>query len=64
MPMKVKELIVLLEEDGWFVVRTKGIHRQYHHPVKAGAVTVSGKPSIEVPVGTLQSTLLQAVLKK
>ena len=64
MPVKVKDLIVRLEEDGWFLVRTKGSHRQYHHPTKPGTVTVSGKPSVEVPVGTLNSALRQAGLKK
>lgn len=52
MPVKVRDLIVRLEADGWFLVRTKGSHRQYHHPTKPGTVTVSGKPSVEVPIGT------------
>jgi predicted RNA binding protein YcfA (HicA-like mRNA interferase family) len=64
MPMKVKELVALLEQDGWFLVRTRGSHRQYHHPSKSGTVTVAGKASIEVPVGTLMSVLKQAGLKK
>lgn len=64
MPMKVKELIALLEADGWFLVRTKGSHRQYRHRNKAGTVTVSGKSSVEVPIGTLNSALRQAGLKK
>ncbi len=64
MPMKVKELIAALEADGWRLVRTKGSHRQFHHPTKQGTVTVSGKPSVEVPVGTLNSALRQAGLKK
>jgi predicted RNA binding protein YcfA (HicA-like mRNA interferase family) len=64
MPTKVKELLVLLEADGWFQVRQRGSHRQYHHPSKAGTVTVSGKPSVEVPPGTLSSVLKQAGLKK
>ena len=64
MPMKVKELITLLEQDGWFLVRTKGSHRQYHHATKSGTVTVSGKPSVDVPVGTLLSVLRQAGLRK
>jgi predicted RNA binding protein YcfA (HicA-like mRNA interferase family) len=62
--MKVKALVALLEEDGWFLVRTKGSHRQYHHPTKSGTVTVSGKTSVEVPIGTLMSVLRQAGLKK
>jgi predicted RNA binding protein YcfA (HicA-like mRNA interferase family) len=64
MPMKVKDLIALLEADGWFLARTKGSHRQFHHPTKRGTVTVSGKPSVEVPPGTLSSALRQAGLKK
>jgi predicted RNA binding protein YcfA (HicA-like mRNA interferase family) len=64
MPTKVKELITLLENDGWLCVRQKGSHRQYHHASKPGTVTVAGKPSIEVPPGTLNSILKQAGLKK
>jgi predicted RNA binding protein YcfA (HicA-like mRNA interferase family) len=64
MPTKVKELIAMLEADGWVLVRTKGSHRQYRHPVKAGTVTVAGKPSVEVPPGTLANALRQAGLIK
>ncbi len=62
--MKVKDLIKLIENDGWSLVRTKGSHRQFHHPTKSGTVTVSGKPNIEVPPGTLNSVLRQSGLKK
>jgi len=58
--VKVKRLIEILEDDGWFQVKFKGSHRQFKHPVKRGKVTVSGKPSIEVPPGTLRSALRQA----
>jgi predicted RNA binding protein YcfA (HicA-like mRNA interferase family) len=61
--MKVKELIALIEADGWSQVRQKGSHRQFHHPTKPGTVTVSGKPSVDVPLGTLTSVLKQAGLK-
>ena len=57
MPVKVKELIAQLEADGWFLVRTKGSQRQFHRPSKPGTVTVSGKLSVEVPIGTLHSAL-------
>jgi predicted RNA binding protein YcfA (HicA-like mRNA interferase family) len=53
--MKVKELIKLLEEDGWYQVRMRGSHRQFHHSNKQGTVTVSGK--------TLNSVFKQAGLK-
>lgn len=62
--MKVRELIALIEADGWFQVRMKGSHRQFHHPTKAGTVTVAGKPSVDIPPGTLNSALKQAGLKK
>jgi predicted RNA binding protein YcfA (HicA-like mRNA interferase family) len=61
--MKVKEVIKVLEEDGWYLARTKGSHRQFKHPTKAGTVTVSGKSSVDVPPGTLNSILKQAGLK-
>jgi predicted RNA binding protein YcfA (HicA-like mRNA interferase family) len=62
--MKVKELIELLDADGWFQVRMKGSHRQFQHRTKKGTVTVAGKPSIDIPPGTLNSALKQAGLKK
>ena len=61
--VKVKEVIKLLEDDGWYLARTKGSHRQFKHPAKSGTVTVSGKPSVDVPPGTLNSILKQADLK-
>ena len=64
MPVKVHDLISRLESDGWFLVRQKGSHRQYHHPKKLGTVTVAGKPSVDIPPGTLNSILKQAGLKK
>lgn len=62
--MKVKELVALVESDGWFQVRQAGSHRQFHHPVKPGTVTVAGKLSVDVPPGTLNSVLKQAGLRK
>lgn len=62
--MKVRELIALIEADGWFQVRMKGSHRQFHHPTKGGTVTISGKASVDIPPGTLNSALKQAGLKK
>jgi predicted RNA binding protein YcfA (HicA-like mRNA interferase family) len=62
--VKVRELIDLLQADGWFQVRMKGSHRQFHHRTKKGTVTVAGKPSVDIPTGTLNSALKQAGLKK
>lgn len=62
--MKVSELLRLLEKDGWFIERQRGSHRQLHHSTKPGTVTVAGKPSLDVPPGTLNSALKQAGLKE
>ena len=61
--MKVRLLIKLIQDDGWFLVRTRGSHRQFKHPTKPGTVTVAGKPSADVHPGTLNSILRQAGLK-
>jgi len=63
MPPKVSELIARLEADGWYQVRQKGSHRQFHPQTKPGTVPVAGKASVEVPRGTLNSVLKQAGLK-
>ena len=61
--MKVRELLKMIEADGWYLVRTRGDHRQFHHPTKPGTVTVAGKPGVDIPPGTLNSILKQARLK-
>ncbi len=62
--MKVREVIRLLQQDGWRHVRTKGSHRQFQHPVKPGTVTVAGKLGVDIPPGTLNSILKSSGLKK
>jgi len=61
--MKVREVIRLIESDGWVQVATRGSHRQFKHPTKGGRVTVPGKPNDELAPGTLNSILKQAGLK-
>jgi len=61
---KVREIIRLLEADGWYLAATKGSHRQYKHPHKPGRVTVAGKPSDDLAPGTLNSIRKQADLKE
>ena len=61
--MKIKEIIKIIEKDGWYLVRTRGSHRQYKHSIKKGLVTVPGKLSDELAPGTLNSILKQAGLK-
>ncbi len=54
----------MIEDDGWFIVATRGSHRQYKHSTKSGRVTVAGKPSDDLAPGTLNSILKQAGLKE
>jgi predicted RNA binding protein YcfA (HicA-like mRNA interferase family) len=54
----------ILENDGWYLVRTKGSHRQFKHQTKLGLVTVAGKPSDDMASGTQNSIFKQAGLKK
>ena len=61
--MKARELIRLIERDGWYQVPSKGGHRQYKHPIKQGRVTIPGNLGKDVPPGTLNSVLKQAQLK-
>ena len=61
---KVREAIQLIEQDGWRLIRTRGSHRQFKHPVKQGRVTVPGKPGDDLPPGTWNSILKQADLRE
>ena len=61
--MKLRDLIKLIEKDGWTLDRTRGSHRQYRHSVKRGTVTIAGHPSDEVHPKTELSILTQAGLK-
>jgi len=62
--VKVRELLRKLEQDGWYLARQSGSHRQYKHPEKAGTVTVPGHPSDEFHPKTLNSILKQAGYKE
>lgn len=61
--MKVVEVLELLVEDGWYLARTRGSHRQYRHPSKPGTVTVAGRPADTLHPKTLASILRQAGLR-
>lgn len=62
MPRKVRDIIRLIESDGWTLARTRGSHRQYVHPTKPGVVTIPGKMGTDLPIGTERSILKQAGL--
>ncbi|MEM8510387.1 MAG: type II toxin-antitoxin system HicA family toxin [Bacteroidota bacterium] len=62
--MKYRQIVKLIEKDGWYQVRQKGSHRAYRHNTKKGIVTVAYHHlSDDVPKGTLNSILKQAQLK-
>lgn len=58
-PLKVIEIIRMLQKDGWYIDRQRGSHRQFRHPTKKGTVTVNGKESV-----TLTQELLNSIYKQ
>ena len=62
--MKVREVIRMVDGAGWVLVRTRGDHRQFHHPARPGTVAISGKLGVDMPKGTLNSVMRQAGLKE
>ena len=61
--MKVRDVVKLLEGEGWYLSRQRGSHRQFRHPKKPGLVTIAGKPNEDLAPGTLNSIFKQAGLK-
>ena len=62
--MKVRDIIKMIESDGWYQVNTRGSYRQYKHSKKAGRVTIAGHLNDDLAPGTLNSILKQAELKE
>jgi predicted RNA binding protein YcfA (HicA-like mRNA interferase family) len=62
--VKFRDVIRVLEDDGWRLIAQRGSHRQYEHPSKSGKVTVAGKPNADVPKGTAANILRQAGLRR
>lgn len=60
--MRSRDVIKLMEADGWKEVARKGSHAQFKHPVKTGRVTVTD-PERDLPVGTLRSIEKQAGIR-
>lgn len=58
---KVREVIRLLEADGWYEKKRKGTsHRQFVHPNKPGKVTINKKDGEDLDQFTLNSIWKQA----
>jgi predicted RNA binding protein YcfA (HicA-like mRNA interferase family) len=62
--MKVRDIIKLIEVEGWYKIKASGGHRQYKHPVKPGRVTVPGQMNAELDRKTEKSILRQAGLEE
>jgi len=60
--MKVRDILRLLVDDGWYLHRTRGSHRQLRHPTKPGLVTLAGSGNDDLAPRTLRSILKQAGL--
>jgi Predicted periplasmic or secreted lipoprotein len=58
----VRDILRVIADDGWILVRCRGSHRQFRHPDKPGVVTIAGSGSHDISVGTLRSILKQAGL--
>ncbi len=62
--MKVREVLRMLKDDGWYLAAQRGSHQQWKHPNKSGRVTVAGKDNDDLAPGTLNSILKQSGLKE
>jgi predicted RNA binding protein YcfA (HicA-like mRNA interferase family) len=62
--MKVRDVLRMLLNDGWYLARTRGSHRQFKHPDKPGLVTIAGAGDYDLSPATLNGILKQAGLKR
>jgi len=62
--VKVRQILKLLKDDGWRLVRQRGSHRQFQHDTKSGTVTVAGKPGDDLHPKAAASILKQAQLQE
>lgn len=60
--MDSKSLIKMIEDDGWYLDRTKGSHHVFRHETKKGIVVIP-HPKKDLPLRTVNSILKQARLK-
>jgi predicted RNA binding protein YcfA (HicA-like mRNA interferase family) len=57
-----KEVIRLLNADGWVEVACEGSHHQFKHPTKKGKTTVKD-PQKDIPIKTLKRIEKQSGIK-
>ena len=56
-----REVLKILESDGWYVINITGSHHHLKHHAKPGKVTVP-HPKKDIPLKTVKSILTQAGL--
>ena len=61
--MKIRKVIKTIEKDGWYIVKSKGSHRQFKHPTKSGRVTIAGQYHHELAPKTLKSVFRQTQIE-
>ena len=59
--MQSREVIKMIQADGWYEVAVRGSHHQFKHPTKKGRVTVP-HPKKDLLPNTVKSILKQASL--
>ncbi|MBX6395118.1 MAG: type II toxin-antitoxin system HicA family toxin [Alicyclobacillaceae bacterium] len=58
-----RDLIRIIQDDGWYYIGSNGSHHQFKHPTKPGKVTIP-HPRKELAPKTVKSILRQAGLLK
>lgn len=56
-----REVIAMLEADGWVLKTIRGSHHNYVHPARKGKVTIK-HPCKDIPPKTLKSIAIQSGL--
>lgn len=57
-----REIIAILEQDGWYLSSVRGSHHYFKHPIKPGKITVK-HPAKSYPPKTLANILKSAGLQ-
>ena len=60
----MRDLVKLLESDGWYLSRIRGSQKQFRHRKKPGLVTLAGKSNDDVAPAAQNSVAEQAELKE
>lgn len=63
MATKVRDIVSLLEENGWQFVRMRGDHRIYYRKGARRPIVIPGNLNDDMKAGTLSSILREAGLK-